>query len=274
MVSLTLVENPHCTLNVENADNFFVEDEKYRVSAEITNENYVPDCWQIIDAITGEVYHERTWEENPIFEDVATLHDIYSRKEICLKLICTNENLVDTLPVEIISSTGDKVRVEVQKPSKMIAGRGFPLWVTPDMNTYIQDIYKTAPEADDFPYKSEISFTSVQDIYSKGGVVFVPDPTEAYGAECKVVIKAIPREKAAVVHILSDDEFIWEECEATGKKPSGYYAPSIADRTMVVEKNKETLHQLLHLENLNAIYEVGYEFAGVEDKNGNKIADD
>lgn len=276
MVEITVAENERCKLTLQSEDRFIEEYGHYQVEMEMTDDEYVPDSWQIKDLATDKVLEEWHWEENTTLEEVITSREISLYRRLIIDLTCTNENIMDTPLVDIISSTGDPVQIAVEKPAKMIRGRGFPMWVTPDENTYIQEIYETAPATEEFPFPSRINFRGVEDIYATGGEVFVPDSSEVFGDGCKVEMKAIPKAKAALVNIISDDDYIKEDCEKTGKKPSGYYSAALSTSFLVVEKNKEQFFQFDHHdhhENLYAIYEVGFQFSRIEDEDRRTVAD-
>lgn len=273
MVEITTAQNDVRTLTLQKEDRFLPAEEEYQVTVTLQDDSYVPDVWLIKDAVTGEVLSEWEWEWNMTLNEVVLYRDVALHKRLLIDLVCTNENLVNTLPVNVVSTTGDKVHIDVEKPEKMISGRAFPLWVKPDENTYIQDIYLTAEATEDFPFPSTIDFCGVEKIYKEGGVVCVSDPRPDFGEACAVEMRAIPRDKAAIVQIFSDDDYIAEECRETGNHPSGYYSPSISTQFLVVEKNKDRVFQLEHYENLYAIYEVGYQFAAIEDETGEKVAD-
>lgn len=273
MVKLSIAENEHCDVSLDVGESFLKEGEYFTASMQMKSTEYVPDTWQIKDAITGEVLESYPWEENTELKSVVAHSEISLHNQLVVDLTCANENVIDTPNVKVISATGDAVQVEVEKPEKMILDRGFPMWVKPDDDTYLQNIYKFAPATEEFPFASRIDFVSVEQIYAEGGKIFVPDSTLSFGEGYEVRIEAMPRAKAAIVNIISDNEVIKKECEETGKRPSGYFAASLSTTFKIVEKGKEQLHQLDHYENLKAIYEVGFQFSHVEDENGRRVAD-
>ena len=273
MVEILLAENEYCTLTLNKEDRFLPEYEDYQVSVEMETDEYVPDSWEIKDYVTGEVLSKWEWEWNTTLEEVVIGRDISLHNRLLIDLVCTNENIVDTLPVEVVSATGDQVCVEIEKQKKMISGRAFVMNVTPDENTYIQDVYILAEATEEFPFPSRIDFWGVQDIYKDGGKVVPSDPRFDFGENCKVVLQAIPREKAAVVNVISDEEIIEKYREETGKNPSGFYAPSLSTTLRIVEKNKEQYFNMEYSNNVYAIYEIGFQFSHIEDERGRKFAD-
>lgn len=270
---------PTPTLTDDSVEVVLRQSEHGSVTIRNPQETYKPRDILSFDIIPAEAYAFEGWDMTISYTDGSVLKDSNSVspdielfdywKKVELRPRFTDDTR-PPLPIRIESVGGGGGTVESVWDVYPRSSELMYCKITPDDNSYIMTYYTHC--YDGLPYESGIFADCFLADEYKGttGVFDFADDMPEY-AQKEIVVFFIAKEQASVLRFVFDRDSL-ERTDALYLNEYGTPSPAlISPHTVVVQKNTTYAYAFTWWNNLKAVYQNNYQFAGWKDESGQLV---
>lgn len=286
VVEIVLAESEHYTLDFATGSQLMDVDEitgveNVNISYTIAD-GYVADKWMVKVYASNKAVREGFYSRESFVREDDTV-EFYDALELVTtiydaryesSLVVDNVNVMDTYRVEIISEDGSGA--QVISPEKFLHKsdweenpRGYRIEIIPNEDSYIQNVDTYIKASGEETQGGFVKGNIVQGHCDYlGGKCYIGD-TSTFGTweDTTVRVYTIKKENAAIINVISCNDEITHT-----PNPMGDYSPLINTQTYLVKKGNSWQYYCDFDNNLNAIYEQGYQVSHITDESGETIS--